>query len=196
MKSRANNEAERRYKVGDRVLLKNTKRNRNDEPRFSNPGLITAVKDGSFTIALESGGPSPFTSLTTPIHTFLSATTRVGARLLRHCPLGALSDPLDPLLPDQAPSSLFGNSSSSSSSSLEDDGDGDGEEGDASEDDPPEVAQSPEKVAASGNLLVVSDFFAQSTAPKNFAHSMRAVSGKRKRKKRRLDSDEMDFEPT
>jgi hypothetical protein len=59
MKSRANNEAEHCYKVGDRVLLKNTKRNRNDEPRFSNPGLITAVKDGSFTIALESGGPSP-----------------------------------------------------------------------------------------------------------------------------------------
>jgi hypothetical protein len=99
------------------------------------------------------------------------------------------------LLPEQAPSSPFGNSSSSSSSSLEDDDDGE-EEGDASEDDTPEVAQPTEIVAASGNLIVVSEFFAQSTAPKNFAHSMRAVSGKRQRKKRRLDSDEMDFEPT
>lgn len=34
MKAFANNEAERRYKVGDRVLLKNAKRTRTDEHRF------------------------------------------------------------------------------------------------------------------------------------------------------------------
>ena len=82
--------------------------------------------------------------------------------------------------------------SSSYSSSLGDDV----EESDASEDDPPEVGQLAEQVAASGNLVVVSEFFSQSTAPKNFAHSMRTVPEKRQRKKRRLDSDEMDFEPT
>ncbi len=137
------------------------------------------------------------TLLTAPFLTFVLGTTRVGARLIRHCPPGDLSIPLDPLLPDQAPSSRSESSSSSSSSSLEgdNDDDDDGVEGDASGDNPQEASSLAEKVAASGNLIVVSDFFAQSTAPKSFAHAMRTVSGKRQRKKRRLDDDEMDFEP-
>ena len=60
MKERANNEAQRRYTRGQRVLLKNTKRDRQSEHRFSNPGTITAVKDGAFTIALDAGGSSTF----------------------------------------------------------------------------------------------------------------------------------------
>ncbi len=121
--------------------------------------------------------------------------------MIRHCPPGALSIPLDPLLPDQAPRSRSKSSSSSSSSSLEgdddddDDDDDDGVEADASGDNPQEASSLAEKVAASGNLIVVSEFFAQSTAPKNFTHAMRTVSGKRPRKKRRFDDDEMDFEP-
>lgn len=58
MKKRANNSAERRFHVGDRVMLKNLKRSRTDEPLYSDPGMIVEVKDGCFTIELEAGGSS------------------------------------------------------------------------------------------------------------------------------------------
>ena len=56
MRDRANNNAERRFKVGDRVLIKNTKRDRQSEQRYDTPGRIIIVKEGSFTIQLDDGG--------------------------------------------------------------------------------------------------------------------------------------------
>jgi len=66
MRMRANNSSERRFKVGDRVLLKNTKRNRQSEPLFDSPGVIESVLDGSFTVLLERGGANRRFTATKP----------------------------------------------------------------------------------------------------------------------------------
>ena len=55
MADRANNKAESRFKVGERVLLKNLKRDSKDVPRYARPGRITAAKKGSFSVELEDG---------------------------------------------------------------------------------------------------------------------------------------------
>ena len=66
-----------------------------------------------------------------------------------------------------------------------------------SEEQDEEVRQRAETTTASNNMILTSDFFAVSSAPKNFANTMRRVTGKRQRKRpRHDDSDDMSFEPT
>ena len=56
MRTRANNRSEKHFKVGSRVLLKNLQREKKANHRWHNPGRITSVNDGAFTIELEAGG--------------------------------------------------------------------------------------------------------------------------------------------
>jgi len=183
MCERANNQAERQFKVGDRVLLKNTKRNRQGDTQFDTPGAIEAIKSGTFTVALESGGPSLFWShsFSSRIVTLDLGSTNVGANLLRHCPPGPLAKvDEDPMVVEQ-PASGPSFEESMSPNSVEADMSGSEDEADPE----PEDEADPEPVVESGNMLCVSTHFSSSTAPKNFANAMRKLPPKRRRKKQR-----------
>ena len=47
--------------------------------------------------------------------------------------------------------------------------------------------QSENEGATTGNMLITNEAFANSTAPKNFANSMKELPSKRQRKKARVD---------
>ena len=189
MRDRANNQAERKFKVGDRVLIKNTKRDSKKEILYSTPGRITAVKTGAFTINVEKDGCTAQTSFLLFLlsESYMIAERTLGANLLRHCPEGELAEEAE-----QSDSGVSYRSREVSrdeavaASSRKDDSDHmEEQEGE----DPMEIEEEEEAVIAGGRMLNTNPIFAASSAPMNFSNQMRTLPTKRPRKKKRISED-------
>lgn len=160
MREYANNEAHRRFKVGDRVLLKNTSRVSALTALYENAGTINSAEDGRFTILLDNGAPLNCIHLSSlSSNCFIGRSTVLGANLIRHFSANIS-------LPSPLPSE-------------------DEEVADGADDE-----KADELLAPSGNCLVLDPRFAVSKAPKNFSNAMRNLPLKRRcRKRARTEAD-------
>jgi hypothetical protein len=128
----------------------------------------------------------------------LLGTKNLGAQLLRRIPEGELpsyadssEDKSENVEVPFASAKRARKSSSSSSSERADSADSDAEPDEDGDDNAmPNLDEG--ATTANGNMLVVNQDFARSSAPKNFANTMKELPSKRPRKRARLSKDSSD----